>query len=312
MEYRKLIKFGESSHVISLPMEWVRKNNLKKGDLIYFEQNGNSEIVLTPNKQEKAKIEKEILINVDGKEQKYLQREITSAYLNNYSTFKFEGNQIAKKSEQLRELVQSLVALEIVEQTNKNIIVKDFLDIETVAVDSLIRRIDILVRAVFLDMLDIIKGEERVSFGQKEHDINKLSFLAIKAIRYYFENTNKTNNYLELASNLQIINSIENLADEIKRFCRMFLNVKLDEKSILKIKQILDKANANYAETMKAYYNRDKHLAYELAAYRKDDLISECEDLLKKQKNDFKISTVIDKMKAIIVNTHEIGRAIYV
>ena len=312
MEYRKLIKFGESSHVVSLPNELVRKNKLKKGDLIYIEQNGNSEIVLTPNKKDKEKIDKEIVINVDGKELKYLQREITSAYLNNYNNFKFEGNEVVRKSEQLRNLVQSLVALEIVEQTNKNIIVKDFLDIETVSIDSLIRRIDILVRAVFLDMLDIINGKDRASFTQKEQDINKLSFLTIKAIRYNFENFKKENNYLELVSNMQVVNSIEVLADEIKRFCRVFSNARMDAKTVAKVKKILDRVNVNYGETMKAYYNKDRGLAYELAAYRKDELIKECEDLLKRQKNDYGILTLVDKMKAIIVETHEIGRAIYV
>jgi len=280
--------------------------------LIYFESNGSNEITLTPNKKDKVKIDKESVINVDGKELKYLQREITAAYLNNYTTFKFEGNEVARKSEQLRDLVQSLVALEIVEQTNKNITVKDFLDIETVSIDSLLRRIDILVRAVFLDMLDIINGEERISFAQKEQDINKLSFLAIKTIRYQFENFKKSNNYLDLVSSMQVVNSIEVLADEIKRFCRIINSKKLELKTLTKVRQIMEKVNANYAETMKAYYNKDKHLAYGLAAYRKDELINECEELLKRQKNDHGISTLIDKMKAIIVGTHEIGRAIYV
>src|SRR3989344_5042092 len=128
MEYRKLIKFGESSHIVSLPNEWIKKNNLKKGDLIYFESNGSNEITLTPNKKDKVKIDKESVINVDGKAEKSLMREITSVYLNNFNIIKFEGKELGNKSKLVRSLVQDLVALEIVEHTNKNIVVKDFLD----------------------------------------------------------------------------------------------------------------------------------------------------------------------------------------
>ena len=38
MEYRKLISFGKSSYVVSLPKSWVVQNKLKKGDLLYFDE----------------------------------------------------------------------------------------------------------------------------------------------------------------------------------------------------------------------------------------------------------------------------------
>ena len=38
MEFRKLISFGKTSFVMSLPKGWVVKNKLKKGDLIALEE----------------------------------------------------------------------------------------------------------------------------------------------------------------------------------------------------------------------------------------------------------------------------------
>ena len=61
MEYRKLIKFGNSSHVISIPNNWLKKNNLNKGDTVYLDENGGKELVLTPEKKENVIEDKEKL-----------------------------------------------------------------------------------------------------------------------------------------------------------------------------------------------------------------------------------------------------------
>jgi len=83
-EPRKIIKFGNSSHVISLPSSWVKENNLSKGDIVFIEKNGNNELIILPSKDDMSYSEKErkIIISVDGKDPETLRREITSAYIN--------------------------------------------------------------------------------------------------------------------------------------------------------------------------------------------------------------------------------------
>ncbi|MBS3134491.1 AbrB/MazE/SpoVT family DNA-binding domain-containing protein, partial [Candidatus Woesearchaeota archaeon] len=48
MEHRNLIKFGNSSFVISLPKDWIDRNKLKKGDAIFIEQNGSENLIIIP------------------------------------------------------------------------------------------------------------------------------------------------------------------------------------------------------------------------------------------------------------------------
>ncbi len=50
MEYRKLISFGKSSFVVSLPKSWVTQNKMKKGDLVYFEDSGVNLLINTRKK----------------------------------------------------------------------------------------------------------------------------------------------------------------------------------------------------------------------------------------------------------------------
>ena len=82
MEYRKLISFGKSSYVVSLPKGWVVQNKLKKGDLIYLEESGPN-LILTSHVDSNNIKEKESIIDVDGKDVRLIDREVSSAYIQN-------------------------------------------------------------------------------------------------------------------------------------------------------------------------------------------------------------------------------------
>ena len=94
MEYRKLIKFGNSSHIISLPNSWVKKNKLRKGDLIYYTENGNNELVLNPKLKDEKQGVTEIMIDITNKNLNEMRREIHSAYINNFNTINIIGKDL--------------------------------------------------------------------------------------------------------------------------------------------------------------------------------------------------------------------------
>ena len=85
MHARKLVKAGAASHTISLPKSWLDKNMLKKGDTLFIIEKSDSELAITPKTGEENTRKKEITIDVDNKGVGSIQREITSAYVNNYS-----------------------------------------------------------------------------------------------------------------------------------------------------------------------------------------------------------------------------------
>ena len=79
MDYRKIIKFGNSSHILSLPKDWLRKNKLKKGDLVYISENGNDELVLSPQLKDENQ-ESEITITENSSIDE-LHRKLVSSYM---------------------------------------------------------------------------------------------------------------------------------------------------------------------------------------------------------------------------------------
>src|SRR3989344_3545083 len=107
MEYRKLIKFGNSSHVISLPGSWLKKNKLNKGDLIYFNENSNNELVLTPEIKDIKTEPKDITIETKDKPVSTIKREIIFAYINNYKTIKIIGD-LKDKRKDVEDILHNL------------------------------------------------------------------------------------------------------------------------------------------------------------------------------------------------------------
>ena len=59
-KFRKIIKFGTSSFVLSLPIDWTKKNNLGKGDLVSISENVNNELVLSVPSKDRSTQRREI------------------------------------------------------------------------------------------------------------------------------------------------------------------------------------------------------------------------------------------------------------
>ena len=66
MEFRKLIGFGKSSFVVSIPKGWTQRNKLNKGDIVYLHEEENA-LVLSAKEKRFVKEPKRITIRTDGK-----------------------------------------------------------------------------------------------------------------------------------------------------------------------------------------------------------------------------------------------------
>lgn len=152
-EPRKLIKFGNSSYIVSLPQKWIQKHGLKKGDIIYLDENNDNELILnSKDKKIEKNADKNITIGVDGKDSNEINRELIAAYINNYSEIIFSGKEIDSKKDIISKLLDSKVGVEIVEQTKNQIIVKDLLDLEAISVKNIARRMDNIIRSMFEEL----------------------------------------------------------------------------------------------------------------------------------------------------------------
>ena len=315
MEYRKIIKFGNSSHIVSLPTDWLKKNKLNKGDTIYFEENGNGELIFSPKLQNKEKELKEILINTNDKKVDRVKREIISAYLNDYTTIKISGDNIRKYEEDVRKTIQNLMALEIVEQGNNFIIAKDFLDINTISVDTIVRRMDTILRSMMEDIKNANKNTNFLQIISRDEDVNRLMFLGIRILRSSLKDPS-TAKFLKITSyevleHWSIMNNIEKVADETKRLARYLDKIKKEDKETFeKILSLYDEVETTYLNAMKAYYNQDIELAYSLSSAKKN-LAEEFTIIYQKNYNKKNIPIITENLKETVSIIHNILRRVF-
>ncbi len=263
---RKLVKAGPSSHTIALPKEWVEKNKLRKGDVVYVDSLGDQELRITTtlhNQQQKT--DRESILDITGKTIDSIQRLLTSAYVNNYNTIILTGEDIEKKTADIRMIVQDFVALEITDQSSKRITIKDLLNPREVSVEKTIRRMDMIVRSLFEDL----KTPTPKGLHFQDRDINRLYFLLLRTLKSSLRSQ-------EIAKELallpvqslvlwQIATQLENIADALTHIAQLIHNLKPKEKTV---EEIISHVGTLFTEVMAAYYQGEAAKADLLAKKR--------------------------------------------
>jgi phosphate uptake regulator len=314
MEQRKLIKFGNSSFVISLPNQWIKKNKLAKGYAVFLKENEENELIISPTITERKKEIKRVTINVTGKDVARLKREIISAYIQDYSIIKLIGKDLKDHEEDIRSAINNLMGLEIIEQTSEWIIAKDFLNLEDSSIMGLVKRIDINVRSMFQDAKKVQSEKDYNSILSREDEINKLWCLVLRATKYYLSgpDSQKTTKMstIQLFSFWNLMYCIEELGDKLKRLAKAYLKIKGEKKVISQINEIYDRVEITYSEMMKAYYTNNQILAFKLSTEKSEiekmgeKLNEECWNV---KYTPLLVSLLIDASTTI----HNIGKVVY-
>ncbi len=314
MEYRKLISFGKSSYVVSLPKSWIRQQKLNKGDLIYLEENKEG-LFLQANYQNKKTEETEIVINVNNKSLKRIQREIIAAYIHNFKKIVCVGEEIKTKAVGIQELIQKLVALEIVEQDNNKIVAKDFLNLNDISLNQIVKKMDVISRSMLSDCKNMFKEDNSESIFNRDQDINKFRYLVYKMVWYGMSNPTAAFkafnlNQIELFNHWWFSFSIEQIGDCIKRIARYLKETKLSKKSQDDYINILTEIEKEYLEILKAYYTGNIESSHHIVNER-GDLIKKSEDFFYNNREAPYIGFLVYNTKALIVNINAIARTIY-
>lgn len=309
MEYRKLMAFGNSSFIMSLPKAWVEKNRLKKGDVLMLEQKPNELIISSKDESERKRVN-EITVNPEGKTDEEFKTEIVSVYVNNFDLITVVN---VKDPDTVKELFRSLVGMEIVEETSTKIVAKDLLDIQEVSLEHVIRRVDIIIRSMLIDAVDLdVKNVDSILGRDKE--VNRLSLLGFRTARAATENPRLlklfNTTYWNVLLSKQVITYLERYADQIKRILRTVKNDKIDKKLRVDIIKLMKTSNENYIQVMKLYYGKDRQGAIKAETDIRG-LLKECDILLRKYPN-VTVSKLIEyfqhmvgSMKGVLRNVME-------
>ena len=314
---RRLIKFGNSSYIISLPKEWIDRHKLKKGDMIHISENVESELTLSPRSNAKKSEENPITLIVDDKTTLEMQREITSAYINNYTEIILKGKSLETKKETINRIIGEKSGIEITDESPTQIVIRDIFDFESVSFEKIMRRLDNIIRSMFEELVIGLKGPTFKDWTFKElyradSGANKIYFLLLKVIRKCQEDSNlmkkmKLNNKGVSDASWVVLQS-EYIGDELKRIAKFLTQTPLKEKERKQLFNVIGVLQKEYLDTMNAYHRNDKLLAQKIAN-NKDNQVELCDKFFKASNHPLK-GNITEKLKGISGATMTVAKII--
>ncbi len=258
MHVRKLVKAGPSSHTVSLPKEWLLQHKLGKGSTVFMHERENGLVIMSdpsarPEQREKT-------ITIDKKDVATLGRELTSAYINNYSTIRFTGD-VQTHAKELRKLLRDFAGLEIVEQSTTALVAQDLLNLKEVSIEKTLRRMDMTVRSMFQDCKNPALAE---SVTLRDYDMNRMYFLLYRLLKGSLRDPIVAQHVQlstdKVLASWVLANTFENLGDSLKQFAG-------------KKSPMFAELEKLYLDAVKASFTNDKALA-DAVAGRREELVA--------------------------------------
>ena len=188
MESRKVQRVGSSTLAVSLPTEWVRKVGLKKGDTVFFDQEGDGTLKLIVSKRVIEK--KPITVEVDAdlcENPKLLHKILSGIYILGYHVIKVSSKTRLKREqiEVIRKLTRDLIGIGIMEETHNTVIIECFIDAARFPIHTLLRRLYIIASTIYKEAIDAF-SESDISLAedavQRKQEANTMFWVILRLL----------------------------------------------------------------------------------------------------------------------------------
>jgi phosphate uptake regulator len=147
VETRKVQVTGGSTFTVSIPKEWATNNDVEGGSEVSFYPDGDS-LFLMPKQEEERTAG---ALDVTGLEGEELTRAVMTMYVSGFDVINLEAPRITNDQRKtIREATQSLVGLEVLEETRDRVVIRDLLDSSELSIHNAVTR----MRLMALSMLE--------------------------------------------------------------------------------------------------------------------------------------------------------------
>ena len=183
---RRLQKIG-SSILISLPSQWIKNNNLKKGNILPVDINRDNSISIFPS-DDMADETKEVTISYSPASMDTLVNQVYGAYLLGYDIIRIKASsQISfEDADRIKKAIRKLVGLEIVDEDGFHISAQFLLDTNTLDAEKILRRMSAIVAGMYRDLLEAIRSKQnsiRKVISGRDDEVDRQYFLLVRLIR---------------------------------------------------------------------------------------------------------------------------------
>jgi phosphate uptake regulator len=272
-DQRKLQVTGGSTYILSLPKNWVTRNQLKKGSLMLLREEENGSLSVSPTKFETEEKLDEAYIKVAANDNPdAVMRTTISAYLAGYNVLhvKSQGNQTlpSKLRNHLKTFARNyLVGTEIVTDTPTDLTLQVLLNLPELPVKSALSRMSIIASSMHKEALTSLKKLDYAtakSIIETDREVNRFGLYIVRLLKLAVSN-NRVVREIGLDSPKDclgyrlIAKAVERAADHATKVAEnlLFLKGPIDEKLLENISSMSTLAISMFESSMDALFRRD-------------------------------------------------------
>ena len=317
IENRKIQKTGGSSYIITLPIDWIKTHNIDKNYKGYTlglisQPDGNLMITPNPKSEEIVKIKEFDVDNI--KDNNFLFRLLVGAYIMGYTKIVLTSSR--RYEPFIRDCIVSFtktaIGMEIIEETNQKIVVKDLLNPKEMPFEQTIKRMYILVESMHEDAIEAMTTQDKILAEEvikRDDDVDRLHWLIGRQSHIALKDIllcQKMGVSLEEAVQyLQFSRLLERIGDHAVKIAKNVIKIvdkKIDPKLIEKISSASELAIKHILiKSFDAWLQKDIDLANKNIDSVKE-LVKLCETIIFEPSNNdidtsFPISYIVESIR---------------
>jgi phosphate uptake regulator len=276
-EQRKLQVTGGSTFILSLPKEWVTRNQLKKGSSMTLREEEDGSLAITPSKLEKQEKQEDAFIKVSTNDNPdAIMRKAISAYLIGYNIIhiKPQGQQLlpSKLRNHLKNFARNyLVGTEIVTDTPTDLTLQVLLNYPDLTVQSALSRMSIIAASMHKEAITSLRKldySSAKSVIETDREVNRFGLYIVRLLKLAVSNSRVVreiglNSPRDCLGYRLISKSVERTADHATKIAENVILLKdmVNDELLERIGQMSSLAISMFENSMEALFKHDYNIA---------------------------------------------------
>ncbi len=183
METRKVQVTGGSTYTVSLPKSWATENGVSAGSEVEFYPEEDS-LLLTPRSEDERT---EGALDVSDLAGEKLTRAVMTMYVSGFDIIALEASRITTDQRRaIREAVQGLVGVEVLEETSERVVLQDLLDSSELSIENAVTRMRLISRSMLDDAVTaLVENDDDLARDviERDDDVDRLWFVVSRIFR---------------------------------------------------------------------------------------------------------------------------------
>jgi len=239
---------GGTTHVLSLPMAWVKEQGLKKGSEVEISTAGKNLLIHSEEIKKKSKITLTV-----KKGELFLRRYLTMLYIMGYDEIEIRFEEKAHIA-RLKDRLYELLGFELVEQSDHHYVIKNVASTIEDEMPVMLKRTFFMVGQIAKDIGEAYQKKDLDKLQEcadMEPLVDRITNFCKRAINKEGESERSKATYL-----FMIIENLEKISDYYARLCTYLVHQKISPS--LSIKKLMDKLASLFSDLMHLFYNFDR------------------------------------------------------